>query len=189
LLASQLESGTFVRGLWYFFGVVTAAGIFGGIAGLGLGFVGGSLWEQFHRHRRRERLKRKAILEASSIQPAEAAEPRSIRFDDQPPKLQLVGASAAPLPNLAGRRLRSVRFLEAMVELDFGSVQLEIGGNPTVSNASRKFNYPDAGSRDAICALIGARVERLRVVSGERVEISYDNGWDITVPRSGLAVA
>ena len=76
-----------------------------------------------------------------------------------------------------------------MVELDFGSMQLEIGGSPTVSCLSEKYNYPDPGSRDAICALIGVRVDRLRVVSGERVEISYENGWDITVLRSGLAVA
>ncbi|MEO8577213.1 MAG: hypothetical protein ABI556_10955, partial [Gemmatimonadales bacterium] len=92
LLASELDSGTFVRGLWYFFGIVVAAGIFCGIAGLGIGFVAGSFWEQFHRHRRGRRLERKAILEASNII-VEAEEPGSLGTNDRPPKLRLVGNS------------------------------------------------------------------------------------------------
>jgi hypothetical protein len=46
-----------VRGLWYFFGIVVAAGIFTGTAGLGIGYAAGIVWEQIHRHRRRGRLK------------------------------------------------------------------------------------------------------------------------------------
>ena len=189
LLGSQLESGEFVRGLWYFFGIVTAAGIFAGIAGLGLGFVGGLLWEQFHRFRRRERLKQKEIVEASTITSNEAIAPPSIRDDDEPPRLQLVGSSSTPLPNLAGRVLRSVRFFETGVELDFGALRIGGGVNAIVSCGTQKNRYPEPGSRDAICALIGARVDRIRVVAGDRVEISYDNGCGITVSRSALAVA
>lgn len=54
-LAVQLEAGQFARGLWYFFGIVTAAGIFAGMAGLGLGAAAGILWELIHRHRRQPR--------------------------------------------------------------------------------------------------------------------------------------
>ena len=189
LLASQLESGTFVRGLWYFFGIVTAAGIFSGIAGLGIGFTGGLLWEQFHRHRRHKRLKEKAILEASNIAVGETPSPRPIQAEDQPPRLQLVGASPTPLPNVAGRRLQSVTFRDNTIELDFGALRVEIGATATVAGGTEIVSYPDAGSRDAICALIGARVDRVRSITGDRVEISYDNGCDITVLRSGLAVA
>lgn len=188
LLASQLESGAFVRGLWYFFGIVTAAGIFAGIAGLGLGFVGGLLWEQFHRLRRRERLKQKELVEAST-NVSEAVAPPSSQSDDQPPRLQLVGSSSIPLPNLAGRTLRSVRFFETAVELDFGALRVGIGANAIVSCGSQKNRYPESGSCDAICALIGSRVDRIRVVSGDRVEISYENGCDVTISRSALAVA
>src|SRR5215217_3435222 len=69
LLSDQLASGAFVRGLWYFFGIVIAAGIFAGVAGLGIGFVGGMLWEQFHRSRRRERLKAKPLAEVAAGSP------------------------------------------------------------------------------------------------------------------------
>jgi len=188
LLASQLESGTFVRGLWYFFGIVTAAGIFCGIAGLGIGYTCGLLWEQFHRHRRQERLKRKAVVEASSNSEPESPAALSMR-PDEPPRLHLVGAPSTPLPDLAGRRLRSVTFREGRVELDFGALRVEIGVSATVSCGAQKTRFPEAGSHDAICSLIGAHVERIRLVAGDRVEISCDNGCDITVLRSGLAVA
>ena len=178
-----------MRGLWYFFGIVTAAGIFSGIAGLGIGFTGGVLWEHFHRHRRHKRLKEKTILEASNISVDETVSPLPIPAEDQPPRLQLVGASPAPLPNLAGRRLRSVTFRDNGIELDFGALRVELGTTVTITFGTETARYPDAGSRDAICALIGARVDRIRSITGDRVEISYDNGCDITVLRSGLAVA
>ena len=147
------------------------------------------LWEQFHRYRRHERLNKKEILEASSIAADETASPRPIQSEDQPPRLQLVGALPAPLPNLAGRRLRSVTFRDDTIELDFGALQVQIGTAATVTRGTETSRYPDAGSRDAICALIGARVDRIRSITGDRVEISYDNGCDITVLRSALAVA
>ncbi len=151
--------------------------------------MAGFLWEQFHRHRRSERLKLKEIVEASTIKVEQPVAPTPIRLDDQPPRLRLVGGSYDPLPNIAGRRLRSVRFLENAVELDFGSLRVALGASAIVSCGSQKYRYPEPGSRDAICELIGAKVDRIRVVLGDRVEISCDNGSDLTVLRSGLAVA
>src|SRR6476469_9204411 len=63
LLAGQLDAGNFAKGLWYFFGMVTGAGIFSGIAGMGIGFVIGLTWEQFHRYRRRIRGRKKADMD------------------------------------------------------------------------------------------------------------------------------
>jgi hypothetical protein len=154
-----------------------------------MGYAAGLLWEQIHRHRRRERLKRKALLEAESIRSAEVASPRAIRPVDQPPRLHLVGPSISPLPDLVGARLRSVRFFATGVELDFGTMRAGVNTSAVVSSGTQKYRYPDAGSRDALCALIGASVERLRIVSGDRVEIAYDNGCELIVSRSGLAVA
>src|SRR5687767_9965311 len=118
LLAAQLEAGRFARGLWYFFGIVTAVGIFTGIAGLGLGHASGLAWEQFHRYRRRRRLKG---TPASSAVADSTAEPESVSgagraavplpLEAEPPRLQLVSSDTVPFPNLVGRRLASVRFL------------------------------------------------------------------------------
>lgn len=109
LLGDQLASGAFVKGLWYFFGIVVAAGIFTGIIGLGLGVVGGILWEHVHRYRRREYLKRKAIAEAqdhaeqSSVEEGNIDGPRLrlMRDDDDKPSAHasiLLIAMLASLP-------------------------------------------------------------------------------------------
>jgi hypothetical protein len=87
LLSDQLQSGSFVRGLWYFFGIVVAAGVFTGTAGLGAGHVVGILWEQFHRHRRRVRLHRKALADAEVAPPEEPA-----IMPTDPPQLRLVSS-------------------------------------------------------------------------------------------------
>ncbi len=195
LLALQLDEGSFARGIWYFFGIVTAAGIFAGIAGLGIGFVIGLSWEQIHRFRRNARAKQKAKLDALkglSIRESDDTSSRAleaIRNDlNAAPRLRLV-TPAEPFPDLTGRRVSSVRFLTRAMEIDFGGLIVEVSGNPMVTAGPKRFRYPESGSRDAICALIGTRVERMRFTPGERTEIRFDTGWELTIARSGIAVA
>jgi hypothetical protein len=83
LLGERLSSGEFVRGLWYFFGIVIAAGIFTGIAGLGIGHVLGIVWEQIHRHLRAKKLIAKERAES-------AANVNSDPVLPGPPKLTLI---------------------------------------------------------------------------------------------------
>lgn len=97
LLGDQLASGAFVRGLWYFFGIVVAAGIFTGIAGLGMGAVAGIVWEQIHRYRRREKLRANAmVVSAQDLEnPVEDASLDGPRLrlvrDEEPPDASLKG--------------------------------------------------------------------------------------------------
>jgi len=185
LLSDQLESGSFVRGLWYFFALVIAAGIFTGSAGLGVGYIFGTLWEQVHRHRRRRK------LEAGSSSQASAA---ALRDDSHPPlpvqpRLQLVSVESADLPLMDGRVLRSVQFRQQSIELDFGGIRLSVLGNPVTVRAGERARYPDAGSRDALCAFIGDRVRSVRSPSTESVEVIFDSGGELVMLRSAVAVA
>ena len=111
LLASQLESGTFVRGLWYFFGIVIAAGIFSGIAGLGIGYAGGLAWEQIHRHRRRRRALLKPIADPAPAG-TKSEPPHTIPRFGSPPELHLVGShtttTVSPPSSAARSRSRSL---------------------------------------------------------------------------------
>ncbi|MEP6507229.1 MAG: hypothetical protein ABJC63_03315 [Gemmatimonadales bacterium] len=190
LLASQLDEGNFARGLWYFFGIVTAAGIFAGIAGLGVGFVIGVSWEQLHRFRRRTRAKKKAALEnarslnAPSKPPGELElVPTPVAADSGRPRLRLI-SMPAPFPDLTGRRLASVRFRSLTVEIDFGGIIVEVSGSPLVTAGSKRFRYPEPGARDALCALIGSRVEKVSLSAGDRAEMRFDTGWELSIPRS-----
>lgn len=188
LLARQLESGTFVRGLWYFFGIVVAGGIFAGVAGLGIGYAGGLLWEQIHRHRRRERAVKSTRLKPESDLPELVPH---VRGHDPltPSRLQLVDTAAVWLPDITGRKVEAVRFASGSAELDIGSAGLSLGANVLVTIGGQRWRFPEAGSRDAICSVIGARVEKVRLIPADRVEISFDNGSQLAVSRSALAVA
>lgn len=161
-----------------------AAGIFAGIAGLGFGYVGGVVWEQVHRHRRREILKAKAIAEASA--PAPRAEmPQSIH---EQPRLQLVTEDLPVLPVMDGRSLASVSFDLRSIKLDFDGVRLEVSGNPQMICGGQRFRYPDSGSRDALCSLIGDRVLGVRIAA-DRFEIRFISGSDLMIQRNSIAVA
>lgn len=183
LLGEQLASGEFVRGLWYFFGIVIAAGIFTGTAGLGVGYVAGLVWEHTHRHLRSEKLKAKALADTSPMNVPRESDASS------PPKLSLVPSAEGELPNIAGRRLDAVRFGAVSIELSFGGSRLTMSGNPVVLRSGQRFRYPDAGTRDALCALIGDRVERVRAAGADRVEVSFESGAEIIIARTSVAVA
>jgi hypothetical protein len=174
-----------VRGLWYFFGIVIAAGIFAGVAGLGLGYVGGLLWEQFHRHRRNARVMAKANADAA--QPPTIA---TIREDEAvAPRLQLVSIDLPVIPDLAGKTLTSVRFLARSIQLDLSGNRIELTGNPLVVCGLQRTRYPDPGSRDALCSLIGDQVQEVRAASSERIEMRFYSGCELVIQRNAVAVA
>lgn len=175
-----------MRGLWYFFGIVVAAGIFSGTAGLGLGYVGGTLWEQFHRQRRRRKLEAKARLDASvaTADVTDSFPPRPVQ-----PRLQLVSVESFDLPIIDGRVLRSVQFRSESIELDLGGIRLSVTGNPAIVSRGLRTRYPEPGARDALCALIGDRVHNVRSPSPERVDVQFDSGSELVMLRSSVAVA
>ncbi|MDP9179024.1 MAG: hypothetical protein M3O61_15210 [Gemmatimonadota bacterium] len=177
-LSSQLESGEFVRGLWYFFALVAASGLFLGIGGLALGVIAGWLWEQNHRRRRRKvQAGRAQDVEPSLRNDAAAAgeEPTGVTREasEDSPFLRLVPENAPSISDLSGRKLTSIRFFFDRIELDFGGVIVLTTDSPVIVSGLQRFRYPDPGSRDALCGLIGASVEAMRAVSGERIEIRF----------------
>ena len=186
LLSEQLASGSFVRGLWYFFGIVVAAGIFAGTAGLGLGYVGGILWEQSHRQRRRKKIEANARADARfpSVTPSDSFIPTPVQ-----PRLQLVSVESSDLPIIDGRVLRSVQFRAQSMELDLGGIRLSLTGNPAIVCRGQRFRYPEPGARDALCSLIGDRVHSVRAPSSDRVDVLFDSGCELVMLRSAIAVA
>ena len=189
-LAAQLEAGNFSRGLWYFLLFVSAAGVFTGTAGLGVGFMIGWAWEQYHRRRRNMRLKDRAAIDAvraanagaEAISGTEAPASAGTVAGEQP-RLRLVPAANVTDPDVVGHRLTSVRFRAQTVEFDFAGVVVESRGHPTVLSGSQRFRYPEEGSRDALCRLIGATVDRMRVSKSDDIELTLDDGSGLVLPR------
>ncbi|MGK2960583.1 MAG: hypothetical protein ACSLFK_00405 [Gemmatimonadaceae bacterium] len=182
LLAEQLDAGRFARGLWYFFGIVTTAGIFAGIAGLGVGIAAGLVWEQFHRHRRAVR----AARAPEPRSPADAATRASLETDAGSrgaPKLQLVTFVPPSLPGISGRRVVSVNFTASGAEIDFGGVSIPAGEGVRITCPAGSFTYPEPGAREALCGAIGARVEHVSHATGETVEVRLDTACSLFLPR------
>lgn len=178
-LGAEIDRGNFVLGLWYFFGLVAVAAVSMGIVGLGAGFVIGWLWERFHRQRRSKRLQNAG---------SSPSEPISIEVPLNSPRLQLIGAERRLSPDLVGRRLNSVRFLPHTVEFEFGGLVVGVSGDASIVAGGTRIAYPEAGSRDALCRLIGSTVSDMRKTTSGDIELDLDTGWGLVLPRAKAVV-
>ncbi len=182
-LSAQLESGEFVRGLWYFFALVTISGLLCGAAGLALGAIAG--WSGDHNHRRLRKPKQhETIAAGSTVTPAPKLAPPEDSTDSR--SLRLVPQSAPSVPDLTGRKLVSIRFFSDVIEFDFGGVLVMSRDNAGVVTGRQRLRFPDPGSHEALCTLIGAAVDTTRTAPGERIEIRFNADRHLIVqhPRS-----
>lgn len=68
--------------------------------------------------------------------------------------------------NLVGDELSAVAFVRDYVEFHFDGPVLRALSDPLVrTDAGDEAQFPDPGSRDALCALIGRTVQAVRVAS------------------------
>lgn len=178
-LTAEIDRGNFVLGLWYFFGLVAVAAVSMGIVGLGAGFVIGWLWERYHRYRRGRRLENAGSPPSAPI---------PIKAPLESPRLQLIGAERRLNPDLVGRRLDSVRFLAHTVEFEFGGLVVGVSGDASIVAGGTRIAYPEAGSRDALCRLIGSRVSDMRRSNAGDIELDLDTGWGLVLPRAKAVV-
>lgn len=186
ILSVRLQGEDFVRGLWFFFVIVVATGIFTGIVGMGVGHVLGVLWAQFHQHRRRDRVAKRAMADARSADLQRMPLDSLLDESAGQPQLRLVSFEPEDLPRIDGLRLASVQFSTASIDLDFSGVRLTTS-NPTVVCGGQRLRMSDAGARDALCSLIGARVERVRAAGTDRVEIALNSGCELVISRNYVA--
>lgn len=156
--------------------------MFGGVGGLGIGFVLGSAWEQVHRARRKTRTSSGAVIEVLNKGDGamESTSAPAIGMTEQP-RLRLVPMSNEPNTHVVGSRLTSVSFRERTVEFDFAGVVIEDEGGPVVLDGTQRFCYPEEGSRDALCRLIGSTVHRMRVTGPTDLELVLDNGAELII--------
>jgi len=178
-LTTEIDRGNLVLGLWYFFGLVAVAAVAMGIVGLGAGVVIGRVWERYHRYRRARK------VESARSSPSV---PIPIEASLESPRLQLIGAERRPSLDLVGRRLNSVRFLAHTVEFEFGGLLVGVSGDAGIVAGGTRIVYPEAGSRDALCRLIGSKVNEMRRTGAGDIELDLDTGWGLALPRAKAVV-
>jgi hypothetical protein len=86
------------------------------------------------------------------------------------------------LLGLVGEELSAVAFVRDYVEFIFDGPVLRALTNPVFEADGLRVQFPDPGSRDALCSLIGAMVRELTIRYDDRIELRIDGGHTLTIP-------
>ncbi len=83
---------------------------------------------------------------------------------------------------LVGEQLNTVAFVMDYVEFGFNGPVLRALTNPVVEFGGRHYRFPEPGSRDALCALIGSDVSAVTIREEDRIELALDGDRRLTIP-------
>lgn len=83
---------------------------------------------------------------------------------------------------LLGEPLSGVAFVQDYVEFHFDGRVLRSLTPPFLRLGGDTFKFPERGSRDAFCFLIGRTVERILVDDEEQIELAFSSEALLTVP-------
>jgi len=86
------------------------------------------------------------------------------------------------LPSLIGEEISAVSFVRNYVEFLFDGPILRSLSNPSVWSEGIEYKFPDAGSRDALCRLIGAKVVYVDLEEDHALNIVTSNDCRLLIP-------
>lgn len=84
--------------------------------------------------------------------------------------------------SLVGDELNIVAFVMNYVEFHFNGPVLRALTDPIVEHDGVRRRFPEPGSRDALCALIGTEVESVALEEGDHIELRTNRGHTLTIP-------
>lgn len=84
--------------------------------------------------------------------------------------------------DLVGSELGSICFVRDYVELNFDGPIFRCMSDPTVSHLNEVVVFPEFGSRDALCSLIGETVESTEETQYHLI-LKFSNDWAVDVPK------
>ena len=82
---------------------------------------------------------------------------------------------------LVGEQLNNVAFVMNYVEFKFNGPVLRALTNPIVESDGLRLRFPESGSRDALCSLIGSEVEAVTVNDDDRIELALTSDRRLTI--------
>jgi hypothetical protein len=93
-------------------------------------------------------------------------------------------STIATVEDLVGEPVNAVCFVMDYMELHFNGPILRAMVTATLDAPTHSWTFPDPGSREGICELIGACVQDV-VVDRERfIQLQFDDGRTFTIPFS-----
>jgi hypothetical protein len=84
--------------------------------------------------------------------------------------------------DLVGEPVNAVCFVEDYMELHFNGPILRALVTAVLETPSSLWRFPDPGSREAMCALIGAMVMDIGVDDTRSIQLRLDKGRVFTIP-------
>jgi hypothetical protein len=83
---------------------------------------------------------------------------------------------------LVGEELNVVAFVMDYVEFHFNGPVLRALTQPRVVDGGGSSRFPEPGSRDRLCGLIGKTVATVSVIDDVAIEIAFSDGAQLHVP-------
>ncbi len=84
--------------------------------------------------------------------------------------------------SLLGEPMNAVSFVMDYVEFHFNGQVVRALSSPAVQIGSTRTTFPDAGSRDALCSLIGDAVAEIEVDEESSLRLLFTSGARLSVP-------
>ena len=84
--------------------------------------------------------------------------------------------------DLVGESLSEVDFTQDYIELNFAYTFLRFFSNPSIQTDSFSGKFPDAGSRDALCSLIGKELTSLQLDDKKELVLVFESKDTVTLP-------
>ena len=86
------------------------------------------------------------------------------------------------IEELIGEQLAGVGFIRDYVEFYFDGPIIRSLSVPNLNIGGVEHQFPEPGSRDALCGTIGSTVTAVKVDEGRSVRIETDDGSILTIP-------
>jgi hypothetical protein len=84
--------------------------------------------------------------------------------------------------SLLGEPVNAVSFVMDYVEFHFNGQVIRALSSPILETQSGRFQFPSAGSRDALCSLIEDTVTDVQASEDSSLTLSFSSGARLTVP-------
>lgn len=88
----------------------------------------------------------------------------------------------AGIQTLVGEYPNQITFVEDYVQVGFNGLTLTALTDPIVETSNQCWRFPEAGSRDALCSLIGQVVSQAEVIEGKFIRLRFDSGTVLILP-------
>jgi hypothetical protein len=94
----------------------------------------------------------------------------------------MTSKSIQEVQDLIGEEISAISFVRDYVEIHFDGPVLRSLSGPTVVESGIRYAFPESGSRDALCRLIGSTVCALTVDDATALILTTDDGCVVMIP-------